>query len=102
KSALVNLRAYKEQVVSTAEATSYARESLHDVQVEFRIGTATTNQLLQYQSNLVTAQGNEVQADLGLENARLALWHAEGTLLRHFNSDFEITNPHQSPWYSRF
>jgi outer membrane protein len=102
KSALVNLRAYKEQVVSTGEATSYARETLHDVQVEFRIGTATTNQLLQYQSNLVTAQGNEVQADLGLENARLALWHAEGTLLRHFNIVFEITNPHQSPWYSRF
>ena len=63
KSALVNLRAYKEQVVSTGEATSYARESLHDVQVEFRIGTATTNQLLQYQSNLVTAQSIQVQAD---------------------------------------
>jgi len=37
-----------------------------------------------------------------LENARLALWHAEGTLLGKFNIDFQVQNPHQSPWYSRF
>ncbi len=66
------------------------------------MGLATTNPLLQYQSNLVTAQGNEVQADVGLENARLALWHAEGTLFGRFNIDFEVQNPRQSPWYSRF
>lgn len=102
KSALVNLRAYKEQVEATREASHYAEESLHDVQAQFHEGMATTNQLLQYQSNLVTAQGNEVQADVGLENARLALWHAEGTLFEHFNIDFQVQNPHQSPWYSRF
>jgi outer membrane protein TolC len=102
KAGLSNLRAYAEQVESTAQATSYAEESLRDVQVQFRVGTATTNQLLQYQSNLVTAQGNEVQSDVGLENARLALWHAEGSLLRHFNINFEIHDPHQAPWYSRF
>lgn len=102
KAGLSNLRAFEEQVESTAQATSYAEESLRDVQVQFRVGTATTNQLLQYQSNLVTAQGNQVQADVGLENARLALWHAEGSLLGHFNINFEIHNPHQSPWYSRF
>ncbi|MBV8137394.1 MAG: TolC family protein [Deltaproteobacteria bacterium] len=102
KAGLSNLHAYQEQVESTAQATSYAAESLRDVQVQFRVGTATTNQLLQYQSNLVTAQGNEVQSDVGLENARLALWHAEGTLLGHFNINFEIRDPHQSPWYSRF
>ena len=102
KSALANLRAYKEQVVATREASDYAEESLHDFQAQFRAGMATTNQLLQYQSNLVTAQGNEVQADVGLENARLALWHAEGTLLEHFNIDFQVQNPRQSPWYSRF
>jgi len=102
KSALANLSAFVQQVESTKEATSYAEESLHDVAVEFRIGTATTNQLLQYQSNLVTAQGNEVQADVGLENARLALWHAEGTLLKRFNVSFELYEPRQSPWYSQF
>ncbi len=102
KSALANLIAFQQQVESTASATSYAQESLHDVQVQFRLGTATTNQLLQYQSNLVTAQGNEIQADVGLENGRLALWHAEGTLLNRFNIDFQLHDPHQTPWYSRF
>ena len=102
KSALANLTAYQEQVDATREATIYAEKSLHDTQAQFRVGLATTNTLLQYQSNLVTAQGNEVQADVGLENARLALWHAEGSLLGQFNIDFEVQNPRQSPWYSRF
>ncbi|MFZ2064119.1 MAG: TolC family protein [Candidatus Binatus sp.] len=102
KSALANLTAYQEQVDATAEATNYAQKSLHDTEAQYRVGTATTNTLLQFQSNLVTAQGNEVQADVGLENARLALWHAEGTLLGQFNIDFQVQNPRQSPWYSRF
>jgi outer membrane protein TolC len=102
KSALANLTAFQEQVDATAEATTYAQKSLHDTQAQYRVGTATTNTLLQFQSNLVTAQGNQVQADVGLENARLALWHAEGTLLGQFNIDFQVQNPRQSPWYSRF
>jgi outer membrane protein TolC len=102
KSALANLRAYDDQVEAAQEATYYAVKSLRDVQAQFRVGMATTNQLLQYQSNMVTAQGSEVQTDVGLENARLALWHAEGSLLEHFNIDFQLQNPHQSPWYSRF
>jgi outer membrane protein len=102
KSALANLNAFQEQVDATHEATVYAQKSLHDTQAQFRVGTVTTNTLLQFQSNLVTAQGNEVQADVGLENARLALWHAEGTLLGRFNIDFQLQNPRQSPWYSRF
>jgi outer membrane protein TolC len=102
KSTLANLRAYTEQVAAAREASYYAEESLQDVQAQFRAGMATTNQLLQYQSNMVTAQGSAVQADVGLENARLALRHAEGTLLEHFNIDFQVQNPHQSPWYSRF
>ena len=102
KSTLANLRAYTEQVAAAREASYYAEESLQDVQAQFRAGMATTNQLLQYQSNMVTAQGSAVQADVGLENARLALWYAEGTLLEHFNIDFQVQNPHQSPWYSRF
>ncbi len=102
KTALANLTAYQEQVDATREATKYAQKALHDTQVQFRVGTATTNTLLQFQSNLVTAQGNEVQADVGLENGRLALWHAEGTLLGQFNIDFQLQNPRQSPWYSYF
>jgi outer membrane protein TolC len=102
KSALVNLRAFNEQVVATHEATIYAAKALHDIQAQFHEGLATTNLLLQYQSNLVTAQGNEVQADIGLENARLGLWHAEGTLFEEFNINFQLQSQAKAPWYARF
>jgi outer membrane protein TolC len=102
KTALSNLRAYTEQVKATKEAVDYAAKALNDTESQFRVGMATTNTLLQYQSNLVTSQGNDVQADVGLENARLALWHAEGTLLRHFNIEFKLQKQASTPWYARF
>jgi outer membrane protein TolC len=102
ESAIANLHADIQRVQATREAVYYAEKSLRDEQVRFRVGMATTHDLLQFQSELVTAQGNQVTADTDLENARLALWHAEGTLMRQFNIDFQVQNPHQSPWYSKF
>jgi outer membrane protein TolC len=102
ESGIANLHAFEKQADATRKATFYAEQSLHDEQVEFRVGMATTHDLLQYQEELVTAQGNEVQADVGLENARLALWHAEGTLMNIFNIDFQLQNPHVEPWYTKF
>jgi outer membrane protein TolC len=102
ESGVGNLHAFEKQVEATRNATFYAEQSLHDEQVEFRVGMATTHDLLQFQETLVTAQGNEVQADVGLENARLTLWHAEGTLMNIFNIDFQIQNPRVSPWYTQF
>jgi outer membrane protein len=102
ESAIANLHAFEKQAEATKAATFYAEQSLHDEEVEFRVGLATTHDLLQYQEELVTAQGNEVQADVGLENARLALWHAEGTLMNVFNIDFQVQNPHLEPWYTKF
>ncbi len=102
ESAIANLHAFEKQVEATRNATYYAEQSLHDEELEFRVGMATTHDLLQYQAELVTAQGNEVQADVGLENARLALWHAEGTLMNVFNINFQVQNPHVEPWYTKF
>jgi outer membrane protein TolC len=48
ESAIGNLHAYKQQVEATRNATFYAEQSLHDEQVEFRVGMATTHDLLQY------------------------------------------------------
>jgi outer membrane protein TolC len=80
----------------------FAEKSLRDEQVRFRVGMVTTHDLLQFQSELVTAQGNEVSTDIDLENARLALWYAEGILLRTFNIDFQVQDPRETPWYARF
>ncbi len=102
ESALANLHADVKRAQATRQAVFFAEKSLRDEQVRFRVGMATTHDLLQFQSELVTAQGNEVSTDIDLENARLALWYAEGTLLKTFNIDFQVQDPRESPWYARF
>jgi outer membrane protein TolC len=102
ESALANIHADIKRVEATKSATYYSREALHDEEIRFRVGMATTHDLLQYQNELVTAQGNEVQADIDLENAWIALETAKGTLMRSFNVQFQVTNPQENPWYSDF
>ncbi len=102
QSALANLYADQKRAYATSQATYYARISLHDEQVRFRVGMATTHDLLQFQQEEVSAEGNEVQADVDLENAKLALEHADGTLLQAFNINWQILNPHEVPWYAAF
>jgi outer membrane protein TolC len=102
ETALANLQADVKRAKATADATHYAEKSLRDENVRFRVGLATTHDLLQFQSELVTAQGNQVQANVDLENARLALRHAEGTLLSAFGIEFQLQDPRETPWYSLF
>ena len=63
---------------------------------------ATTHDLLQFQEQLISAQGNQVQAEVDLEDARLSLEHEQGTLLRAFQVDFKLQDPHRTHWYSQF
>ncbi len=102
QSSLANLYADYKRAQATASATFYARQSLHDEQIRFRVGMATTHDLLQFQQEEVSAEGNEVQADVDLENAKLALEHSDGTLLQAFNINWEVQNPHEVPWYAAF
>jgi outer membrane protein len=102
QTALANLEADIKRVQATREATYYAAQSLHDEEVRFRVGMATTHDLLQFQDELISAQGNQVQAEVDLEDAKLSLEHEEGTLLRAFQVDFQIQDPHRSPWYAKF
>lgn len=102
ETALSNLYADQKRAFATAQATYYARQSLHDEQVRFRVGLATTHDLLQFQEEEVSAEGDQVQAETDLENAKLALGHADGTLLQQFNIDWTVENPHEVPWYAAF
>jgi outer membrane protein len=102
QSSLANLYADYKRAYATASATYYARQSLHDEQVRFRVGMATTHDLLQFQEEEVSAEGNQVQAEVDLENAKLALAHSDGTLLQEFNINWEVQNPHEVPWYAAF
>ena len=88
--------------MATEQATFYARQSLNDENVRFRVGMATTHDLLQFQEEEVSAEGNQVQAFVDLENAKINLQHAQGTLLTAFNINFQIQDPHETPWYAQF
>src|SRR5208337_1011473 len=102
ESAIADLYADQKRASATASATYYARQSLHDEQIRFRGGRATKHDLLQFQEEEVSAEGNQVQAEVDLENAKLALGHADGTLLQQFNINWEVQNPHEVPWYAAF
>jgi outer membrane protein len=99
---IADLYADVKRAQATAQATYYARQALHDEEVRFRVGMATTHDLLQFQEEQVQAEGNQVQAEVDLENARLALWHAEGTLLQAFQIDFQLQDPRETPWFATF
>src|SRR5271167_1871590 len=102
ESSIANLYADQKRAAATASATYYARQALHDEQIRFRVGLATTHDLLQFQQEEVSAEGNQVQAEVDLENAKLALGHADGTLLQQFQINWEVQNPHEVPWYAAF
>ncbi len=102
ESAISNLYADQKRAAATASATYYARQALHDEEVMFRVGMATTHDLLQFQEEEVSAEGDQVQAEVDLENAKLALAHNDGTLLQAFQIHWEVQNPHEVPWYAAF
>ena len=102
QSSIANLYADYKRAAATASATYYARQALHDEEVMFRVGMATTHDLLQFQEEEVSAEGNQVQAEVDLENAKLALAHSDGTILQAFNINWEVQSPHEVPWYAAF
>ncbi|HTY53811.1 MAG TPA: TolC family protein [Candidatus Binataceae bacterium] len=102
ETSLANMISNYKQARATRVATEYAAKSFRDEQERFRVGMASTHELLQYQDSLVSAQGSQVQAEVDFEISKLATRHAEGTLLRGFNVNFEATNPDVKPWYGNF
>ena len=102
ENALANLYADQKRALATEQATFYARQSLNDENVRFRVGMATTHDLLQFQEEEVSAEGNQVQSFVDLENAKVNLQHAQGTLLTAFNVNFQLQDPHEVPWYAAF
>ncbi len=67
-----------------------------------RAQRSLAHDLLQFQEEEVSAEGNQVQAEVDLENAKLALAHSDGTILQAFNINWEVQNPHEVPWYATF
>lgn len=103
ESALSSVNTGIKRVQATKVATEYAKESLRAEQERYRVGIANTHELLQFQDELVSALGNQVQAQVDLEIAKLQLGHSQGTLLRSFQVNFVTEDPgRDTPWYARF
>jgi outer membrane protein TolC len=102
QSSLDGLKSNFKSAQAARTATEFAAASLHDERERFRVGMATTHELLQFIDSLVAAEGNQVNAEVNFEISKLQVKHSEGTLLRAFNVEFVPTNPNVRPWYARF
>jgi outer membrane protein len=70
-------------VDSAHAALDLARQSLDAEQKKYQFGTSTTTLVLQYQSQLATAESTLVNATVAYEKSRIELDRATGTLLDH-------------------
>jgi outer membrane protein len=70
-------------VDSAKAAVELARQSLDAEQKKYQFGTSTATLVLQYQSQLATAESTLVNANVAYEKSRVELDRATGTVLDH-------------------
>jgi outer membrane protein len=70
-------------VDSARAALDLARQSLDAEQKKYQFGTSTTTLVLQFESQLATAESTLVNATVAYEKSRIELDRATGTLLDH-------------------
>jgi outer membrane protein len=70
-------------VDSARAAVELARQSLDAEQKKFQFGTSTTTLVLQYESQMATAESTLVNAMVAYEKSRIELDRSTGTLLDH-------------------
>jgi outer membrane protein len=69
------------QLDVTARGRAYAEEVVQAYIKKQKVGLATTKDVLDVLNNMVTAQGNEIQAVTDYNNAIVTLWKTTGELL---------------------
>ena len=72
-------------VDSAKAAVALARQSLDAEQKKYKFGTSTATLVLQYESQLATAESTLVNATVSYEKSRLELDRATGSVLDHAN-----------------
>jgi outer membrane protein len=81
RNAQYSVQQNRASVESAQAALDLARQSLDAEQKKYQFGTSTTTLVLQYQSQLATAQSTLVNATVAYEKSRVELARATGTLL---------------------
>ncbi len=79
-----------QSVAATRQARIYAEVALDAEQKTYAVGKATTFEVLQYQSNLTTARGQEIRALANYEEDLANLAAAEGSTLERNRINIEL------------
>jgi outer membrane protein len=81
RNAQYSVQQNRASVESAQAALDLARQSLDAEQKKYQFGTSTTTLVLQYESQLATAESTLVNATVAYEKARVELARSTGTLL---------------------
>jgi outer membrane protein len=87
---------------ATHLATELAEQNLRDQQRRLDVGMATTKDILDFQDQLTTARGNEVQAQTDYNVSLGELARAQGTLLDQYSVVVEVPGTRFVPWWAKF
>ncbi len=87
---------------ATHLATELAQQNLSDQQRRLEVGMATTKDILDFQDQLTTARGNEVQAQTDYNVSLAELARSQGTLLDQYSVVVEVPGKRFVPWWARF
>jgi outer membrane protein TolC len=87
---------------ATHLATQLAQQNLSDQTRRLEVGMATTKDILDFQDQLTTARGNEVQAQTDYNVSLAELARSQGTLLDQYSVVVEVPGKHFVPWWARF
>ncbi|HJV64817.1 MAG TPA: TolC family protein [Geomonas sp.] len=85
------------QLDVTSRGRAYAEERLRAFRKKNEVGMATTKDVIDVENDLVTAQGNQIQALVDYNNAITNLWHATGLLLD--KQGIKVTEHEADPLY---
>lgn len=92
----------RDAVGSARIATRLAEENLRNQERRHEVGMATTKDLLDFQTRLTTARGNEVSAKIDYAIAVARYRRAQGELLTHYQVILERPHTHSAPWFAKF
>lgn len=87
---------------ATRLATELAEQNLRDQQRRLDVGMATTKDILDFQNQLTTARGSEVQAQTDYNVSLAELARSQGTLLDQYSVVVEVPGKRFVPWWARF
>jgi len=100
--ALNDVEANFKRIQSSRRARELAAENLRGQEKRFGVGLVTQKDVIDFQSQLLEAQGAELRAITDYNNAITALRFAEGTLLEHYNVKLAGPEKEPDPWWAQF